>query len=499
MRCENSRVLYRMYRSSVNAYGSNTAGDPDYVYYNADIINNRTDDATFALTPTPDPPIRFNETRDAPLIKNASDYHFSIIRFTMNGANRDLPLFIPNIQTGQLNVNLTTYNVAMSYQATWTTNLGATVFNVAPAATPLIYQAETINAAQAPLPPAPLVKQDLSTRYYWVYTYQHMVDLVNQTFLSAHQNLYAAFAAAWFAAGVGDAFPYATFAAFQAAVQTPRLTYPSEATQIFQIYGDSTGFGQPLEPFVAIPYAPNVAVLAARPQYRLFFNTNLYGLFANFQNLYWNSTTITAYTVPGQIPTYVLPAFPAPVPVGYTNEMLFPNKNFTNVADYRLPPFSGVPPLGFVPPAQQKVWWVAQQDYKSVDSLWSPISSIVFTSTLLPLKTEATGAPVILGTSNTGDSTAAVQNAFSPIITDIALDQALGGADDYRQFIYYAPSAEFRMADFGASDQEVRNIDIQVFWKNRLDNSLNAVTMFNLSSVSLKVMFRRKDYLGKTL
>jgi len=488
-----------MYRGSFEPYGAGSSvGEPDYVYYNADIINNRTDDATFALTPSPDPAIRFNETRDAPIIKNANDYHFSIIRFTMNGANRDLPLFIPNIQTGQTNVNLTTYNCALSYQATWTTNAGAKTFNISPAATPLIYQPETINAVLAPVPPAPLVKQDLSTRYYWVYTYQHMVDLVNQTFLTAHQNLYAAFAAAWAADGtITDPFPYATFAAFQAAVQTPRLVYQGESNQLFQIYGDSTGFGQPLEPFVAIPYAPGTAVLAARPQYRLFFNTNLYGLFANFQNLYWNTTNITSYTVPGQIPAFVLPAFPSPVPVGYTNEILFPNKNFQNVADYRIAPFGGVPPLGYVPAAQQKVWWIAQQDYKSVDSLWSPISSIVFTSTLLPLKTETTGAPILLGTSNTGDSTAAVQNAFLPIITDIALDQAIGGADDYRQFIYYAPTAEYRMADFGTSKQEIRNIDIQVFWKNRLDNNLYPITMFNLSSVSIKVMFRRRDYIGK--
>lgn len=487
-----------MYRSNVTAYGSSST-EPDYVYFNADIINNRTDDATFALTPSPDPPIRFNETRDAPLVKNADDYHFSIIRFTMNGANRDLPLFIPNIQTGQTNVNLTTYAATISYQATWTTNLGNITFNVAPAATRLIYQPETINTVLAPTPAAPTVKQDLSTRYYWVYTYQHMVDLVNQTFINAHQALYTAFQAAWAGtAGLTDPFPFATFAAFQDSIQSPRLVYLGESSQLFQIYGDSAGFGQPLEPFVAIPYAPGTAVLTSRPQYRLFFNTNLYGLFANFQNLYWNSTTITSYTVPGQTPAYTLPAFPAPVPVGYTNEILFPNKNFQNVADYRIAPYAGVPPLGYVPTSQQKVWWVAQQDYKSVDSLWSPISSIVFTSTLLPLKTEATGQPILLGTSNTGDSTAAVQNAFLPIITDIALDQALGGADDYRQFIYYAPAAEYRMADFGTSKQEIRNIDIQVFWKNRLDNNLYPVTMFNLSSVSIKVMFRRRDYVGKT-
>jgi hypothetical protein len=137
------------------------------------------------------------------------------------------------------------------------------------------------------------------------------------------------------------------------------------------------------------------------------------------------------------------------------------------------------------------------QDYKSVDSLWSPISSIVFTTSLLPVKTENASAPNILGTSNIGDSQPTSKSAFEPIITDIALDTAIGGADDYRQFIWYAPNAEYRMSDLSASKQEIRNIDIQVYWKNRLNNQLYPVTMFNLSSVSLKILFRKKGIHGK--
>jgi hypothetical protein len=140
-----------------------------------------------------------------------------------------------------------------------------------------------------------------------------------------------------------------------------------------------------------------------------------------------------------------------------------------------------------------RVYYIAQQDYSSTDSLWSPVSSIVFTSTLLPIRTEATGAPVVLGAGNLGFSQATVQSAFQPIITDISLDTSSGNADAYRRFIYYAPSAEYRLSDFSSSKQDVRNIDIQVFWKNRLDNQLYPINMFNLSSVSIKVMFKHKD------
>lgn len=475
-----------------------TVNEPDYVYYNCDIINNRTDDINQALLATPDPQIRFNETRDTALIRDASQYNFSIIRFTMNGANKDLPLFIPNIATGASNptnnVNLTNYAVTLAYQQTWNTNLGAIAFNISPNPSFVIYQPETQNPILAPTPRPPTEDQDLSTRYYWVYTYQHWVDLVNQTLLTAHQTLYTAFQAAWAARpGLTDPFPYASFAAFQAVVQTPQITYQDESKPLFTLFGDSDGFGTRLEPFVAIPYVAGTAGPATQPRLRLFFNTNMFGLFTNFNSIYWNRIDIPTITYSGV--TYN--GFPLPVPEGYVNEIIFPNKFYQNVEDFRLAPYTGVPPLGYVPPAQQKVYYRMTQDYKSVDSLWSPISSIVFTTSLLPVKTENASQPIILGTSNVGDSAPTSKSAFEPIITDIALDTAIGGADDYRQFIYYSPSAEYRMSDLTTSKQEIRNIDIQVYWKNRLNNQLYPVTMFNLSSVSLKIMFRKKGVLGK--
>jgi hypothetical protein len=466
---------------------------PNYVYYNCDIINNKTDDLNASNITDPDPQIRFNETRDTALIKDASQYEFSIIRFTMNGANRDLPLFIPNITLGQSNVNLTNYKVAITLQQTWTTNLGSTVFNIAPTPTNVIYVPEVNNSVLAPIPNAPLTVQDVSTRYYWCLTYQHWLDTINTTLNSAHLALYNAFSAAWAAvAGLTDPFPYASFAAFQANCQTPQISF-NEQTKIFTIFGDSDGYGQRLEPFTAVPYVAGTAVAATRPQERLFFNTNMAGLFANFSGLYWNSTTIGAIT----INEVVYPAFPSAVPAGYVREMIFSNEFYSNVVDYRIAPYSGVPPLGYVPIAKQKVYYRLTQDYKSVDSIWSPISSIVFTTSLLPIKSEAASAPNILGTGNLGDSAPTSRSAFTPIITDVALDTAAGGADDYRQFIYYAPVAEYRMSDLSCSKQEIRNIDISVFWKFRLNNQLYPINMFNLSSVSLKILFRKKGIKGE--
>lgn len=591
------------YRSTVTNVGG-TIGLPDYVYYNADIINNETKEIANGNVVV-DPQVRFNEVRDAPLIRDASQYFFSIVRFAMDGSNKDLPLFIPVIQssTGANNINLTTYAVAISLQQTWnTTDIGPQTFAIQPDPRFIQYVPETQNTVLAPVPPpmtaigarglynaaslyqpgdivwsalniygngvAPFYQvatptiawqpttaflvgawvsyqgkayyalapstgvvpgtnpavwqlgltaiappttpywqtvtdqlgqsQNLSSRYYWVYTYQHWVDLCNDTLLLAYQDTYTAFQTAWTATGTVDPFPFATFTDFQSYVNAPQITY-SPDTQRFTIYGDSDGFGKRIQSFIPTP-APAPIPHQTPPVCRLFFNTNMFGLYSNFNNTYWNETRNAVGLGPFNGAVLSPPRPGNTNFTGYTNEILFTNKFWTNVADYRLPPYAGVAPLGYVPPDcfgtnpfQQKPYWLATQDYPSTDSLWSPISSIVFTSTLLPVRAEATGQPVVLGTSNTGFSSSSTQSAFQPIITDISLDTSTSGAAAYRSFIYYAPTAEYRLSDFTSSKQDIRNIDIQVFWKNRLDNNLYPITMFNCSTVNLKVMFRHKE------
>ena len=626
-----------MLRSSITTEGG-TPDAPDYIYYNADIINNTTADLVNGTTFF-DPPVRFNETRDTALVKDASQYHFSIIRFTMDGANKDLPLFIPDIQegTGQTNVDLTSYSLALSYAQQWNTSVGPIDFSIVPPVRFVLYTPETQNLSVAPVPaltanpqffglwsvarfyvpndvigsslnttygtingpfyrlktpllqwnatssfqvnawvnfngvayrcilavpagnnPPPFAApanwvvgvnnvdpavsplaplfwdiidgaqgspQDLSSRYYWVYTYEHWLKLVNDT-ISNPANLTAvvggtaaapvaiplatptcameetanAFYNAWNTLfpqpSATDPFPFPDMDAFTAFVVPPKIVY-EPSTNRFTIKADSDGFGTRITTFTPQPYDPITPAVgqATPPVFRLFFNTNMYGLFTNFQNIYWNTQDPTIGPF-ANTPTFT-GGLLVPTPVGYTNEIIFPNKWYQNIEDYRLPPYGGVAPLGIVPTLLQKVYWMNEQDYESNSSLWSPISSILFTSTLLPIRAEQTGAPIVLGQGNDAESSGTTPSAFQPIITDVALPMT-GGAADYRSFIYYAPAAEYRLSDTTPSKQDIRNIDVQVFWKNRLDNSLNPITLFNLSSVSIKMMFRHKDAMGKS-
>ena len=589
---------------------------PDYVYYNADIINNTANDQTRGIA-IKDPAIRFNETRDTAIIKDASQYYFSIIRFTMDGANRDLPLFIPSVQesVGQTNVDLTVYAMAWSLEATYTDQTGGNAQDITVLPVPrfIQYVPETQNLVAAP-PPSPLTgptwrgawsnltqyrlgdvvgyvnpadadqvlfnarynsflapfyqtitppqwntnsyyqigapvqyagvfytavapqtpgsaapvgnpawalgppvggltpnlspywteadpvlgeSQSLDTRYYWVYTYQSWLDNVNRTIYNPADSAGIAGAGYSWTCCWGDLYE-ATFQALNPANQTdflqvyptlldfagqnpivstlpasyvpfypPRVEYEATSSR-FNLILSSGSFGEKLPTI----YAPTFG-FAATPKTRTFFNSNMFGLFANYNNIYWNTISPTA--------PCPFPGFSAPV--GYVNEIITTNKFYQNVL-----PVTNLPTY-----LTKYPYWVVEQDFSSVDSIWSPVGSIVFTSTLLPVKSEATGAPVILGDSNLGFSAPTVQSAFQPIITDIAIDTSVLGAQEYKRFIYYAPTAEYRLSDFASSHQDIRNIDIQVFWKNRLDNQLYPINMFNLTSVSIKIMFKHKS------
>jgi hypothetical protein len=201
----------------------------------------------------------------------------------------------------------------------------------------------------------------------------------------------------------------------------------------------------------------------------------------------------------------VIPTLPTILPfvVDYTYEILFTNDNFTNIENLN-PTLQGsqfAPPPAYNPfyliPAQsQNLYWKVVQDYDSINSLWSPIGAIVFTSTMLPVKKEYTARPNFINNDGNADTTVSSSSAFEPIIMDFVVDQQFEKADGWRDFVLYEPTAEYRLASLTASHDEIRNIDIQVFWKHRISGELYPIQMFNASDVSIKMMFRKVDYRG---
>jgi hypothetical protein len=452
--------MSRQYQSALtfSSEWNEVKEDPDYVYYNADIINNGAQADPTGVDKA-DPQVRFNETRDSPIISDASKYNFSIIRFSMNGVGRDLPIFIPVMRTGSANtlnsVNMLAYDAGLSVTVSYTVGV-LTRTNTFRSSKPVIYSPEVQYLPFAPVPDVITVQngQDLSTRYYWVNTISHWVNLVNATYEAAWDEINLAFQL-WYVAQFGGVAPNLT-------TLPPRITY-NPSTNLFSIYADAYGFGDNEGDPVSNPL-PNQtsanfrtsAGSAADENFSMWMDANLFGMFANFDNRYLNLGNNFTYKV-----------VVSPIAGIYQNTQAVSS-----------------PPL-----TAAKSFYVMVQDHPSVSSLWSPVASIVFTSGTIPLVFEQTGDPVRFGEGNVG-SIYSGQAAFAPIISDVQLYNT--GAFDYRDFFQYAPSAEYRLSSFQKSKTPITQIDIQVFWKNRLDGKLYPLQMYNLSTVSIKIMFRRR-------
>ena len=128
---------------------------PAHVYVHLDVINN---DLTSDINT---PALRFQETRTSPYIEgDSADYLCSIIRFSIQTGS-SLPVFIPRIELGQEDVNKTVCAITLRLTGT---NGGETWDFTQD------IEFKTMDAT-APTPDKPLVRQDPSSTYDYVYNY----------------------------------------------------------------------------------------------------------------------------------------------------------------------------------------------------------------------------------------------------------------------------------------------------------------------------------------
>lgn len=129
------------------------------------------------------------------------------------------------------------------------------------------------------------------------------------------------------------------------------------------------------------------------------------------------------------------------------------------------------------------------QEYSTIEQ-WSPVSSILFTSSTLPIISNFLSNPTIY-IDGQPSNLSKTYNNFANIITDISSNELC-----YKPSVLYNPSAQYRYIDL-QNDQPINQIDIQVFWRD----TLGFVRPFYLapnSSCSIKLLFRKKN-LGDSL
>jgi hypothetical protein len=124
---------------------------------------------------------------------------------------------------------------------------------------------------------------------------------------------------------------------------------------------------------------------------------------------------------------------------------------------------------------------IVNQEYATT-SLWTPVTSIVFCSSSLPIVQNQISAPLFFvnGVSYSNNGT----NNIAPIITDMAVTDG-----DYKPNLVYSPYV-YRYIDM-KGNRPIYSLDISVYWKDRYGN-LQQFRLSAGSTITIKLMFIKK-------
>ena len=449
--------------------GGRGSNDPDLIYYNACIVNNNITNndpnGYNGIGNNEDVQVVFNDQRQMPILQNASEYNMSVVRFDLAGATKSLPLFVPRIVPGQDDIDLTIYSLYMNCTVSIKPPAGATTYQTFTAEAPIRWVAQYNTANNVPITANP--QQVFNSDYYFCDSYSWWCTRVNQ----CANTLQVEILNDLVSAGIPLTTQLQTAQdslSFEGS-PSPRLFY-NPVTKLFSWSFDANYWGGAF-------YSNNSKSPYLAPDgntytynFSIGMDTNLETLLTNFVINYSDQPAFDIF----------LNLFPANVNAVFVSpQQIAIDTNPTTGVAYTTPAAGG------------HVRYVITQDYQSTSGNWSPIDSIVITSTKLPISQEIVApAPGTFGTSDLGFNAGTSGAAFQQVIADIQVGAT--GADEWRQYMKYEPSAEYRVLSFNKSQEPIQNIDFVVWWRNRYDNNLYPLRLYNGSAVSIKVLFRRK-------
>lgn len=213
-------------------------------------------------------------------------------------------------------------------------------------------------------------------------------------------------------------------------------------------------------PFMSWDTLNNVAILNAdvagfqsgENLIDIYFNNSLFNLFSSFQAIY------EGYNVPFGM-----------------NKRLDISNNLAGSNTIQLPIDAN--PLTPTYTAIQMT-----QEYSTI-SLWSPISSIVFTSNTLPIISTQLGTPLLFYDSSLNIGTSSGSN-YSQIITDMVANDS-----QYKPTLICEPYYPRQIDMIGTGD--LKTLDINCFYKTKL-GVLQPFVLNSGCSASVKICFTKK-------
>lgn len=149
--------------------------------------------------------------------------------------------------------------------------------------------------------------------------------------------------------------------------------------------------------------------------------------------------------------------------------------------------FGGANVVQFPPVAPTYVALQIVQEYSTL-ALWTPITSIVFTSNTLPIVANQVSAPLLFFNGKRFQSGGNNSN-IAQIITDFVANDGI-----YKPNIVFIPSAQYRLVNL-VGNSPLYNIDIEVFYKNRVGEFI-PVRLNSGGTATIKLLFTRKGTEG---
>lgn len=433
--------------SSIKVLGSQAA--PDRVYYNATIVNNTIATAQ----PEDDPIVRFADTRQTPLIPDASKYNLSVEYFTLNGVTKSLPVLIPQIEPGA-GINDTIYIFSLCV-------FDGTNYLVEDAR--IIWESEN-KANYTVIPTTASPSQDESD-YYYCYSYNHFVYLANK-----------AIHVAWLALKARATF----------GTECPFLEFDS-SSGLFSLNQDANTCMTPVG--IALP-APFSTTFTAVGNYQtgeysfLGMNANLEGLFTNFNSTYYSAG------VEWRNSGFDLPESVIDMGLTNLNQIIDPVTGDNSIGvlkGQQATTFFLIDP--FTNTETTKSFVKLTQDFVSTGTLWSPIASFVLQTTQIPVRNEAQANPLKLGNANIGTQNSS-SGSFQRVLIEIPINAVT--SDIWRGWVLYEPLTP-TLSSLEDSKEGITEVDLFLYWRNRLTNALIPLRLYNSGSVSLRIMFEKRS------
>lgn len=363
----------------------------------------------------------FNESRAQPYLIKPEDYFLSVVRFTMDSPN--LPVFIPIPVVGQNDVNKLIYTITLM-------DAGGVPYQ-----SPVYWKSDNL-FIKTPVGPVTNSMISPSIPYYYCNSYQHFIDLINETFQSL-------------------------ISSYNSANKTsydPPYIYFDANTKLFQLGGNVDVYRTDSKGDVLAPGVINI-----------FFNVPLLNLLSSLPASYVAGTVLDSGGAVVLQADYKMILSTGSDVAGLTGQPV--------VNNVRLNALSGNTDV------------YAVQEYETLP-LWTPVTGIIFKTTLLSTAPENMATPVVYQNDNQNINAGRQNAEVLNILADHYAPTESGS--DYSPYIYYEPTGEYKLTDLYGK-QPVDSIDIQVYWRDRFGNLVPFYLALGATS-TIKILFRKKIF-----